>query len=409
MGRARPKRAFHPTSSKGAAGVAHARSAIRTRLHARRGEIEQALLTRVYGIADPSEIDDSGYVAGFRTAAAAALDFAFATLESSEDRLPLVPPILLSQARLAARNGVGIDTVLRRYTAGHALLVDFLIEEVEREPGLPPAELRRILVTSSSAFDRLLASVSEEHAREQESYSAFSKDFRGAECVKRLLAGEPIDVSELSYDFHAWHLGIAAQGNGAKEQIAAISADLDCRVLVISADDELVWAWLGSRDPLDAGNLVSTANERRDDLLALGEPCCGLQGWRLTHRQAMAALPIAVRGEEQVVRYADVALIAAVLENDLLCTSLRTLYLDQLARERDGGETLRHTLDAYFTAGRSLTSAAALMGVSRRTISNRLQRVEKLIGKSCHAAGPELETVLRLDRCLNQDTRSRFG
>ena len=55
-----------------------------------------------------------------------------------------VPVALLAQARLAARVGVSLDAVLRRYFAGYTLLGDFLIEEA-RALGLPPEQLSDLL------------------------------------------------------------------------------------------------------------------------------------------------------------------------------------------------------------------------------------------------------------------------
>ena len=390
MGRVSP-----PTIPNTVAGAARARTALRARLQARREEMEQALLARVYGVADPTEVGDLAYLEGLRTAASAGVDFGLATIESSQDRLPLVPPALLCQARLAARSGVGLDTVLRRYAAGHALLVDFLVEEVERYGDLSGVELRRLLAIISAAIDRLLAAVSEEYARELESRTSFSPQRRLAERVERLLAGEPVDVGDLPYDFGGWHLAIVAQGGGAQEQLRALTAGLDCLSLLIVRDDARVWMWLGSREPLDPDQVVSF-DFHPGMAVAVGEPAEDLSGWRLTHRQAAAALTVALRGERCIVRYADTALVAAALDNDVLLSSLGRLYLDPLATERDGGETLRRTLSTYFEVGGNLSSVAAAMGVSRRTIRNRLQRVEQLIGRSCQSAAAELETALRL-------------
>ncbi len=358
--------------------------------------MEGALLTRVYGVADPTEVGDLAYLEGLRAAAAAGVDFGLATIEASQDRLPLVPPALLAQARLAARSGVGLDTVLRRYTAGHALLVDFLVEEVERGGGLSAAELRRLLAVISAAIDRLLVAISEEHARELESHIDFSREGRLAERVQRLLAGEPVDASDLRYDFGGWHLGIVARGEGAQQQIRTLVTDLDCRTLLVDQGDAIAWAWLGTREPLDPALVRSCAEPHRDIALALGEPAADLPGWRFTHRQALAVLPVALRGEERAVRYSEAALIAAVLDNELLRTSLRRLYLDPLAGDCDGGETLRQTLSVYFDAGGNVSSVAAAMGVSRPTIRNRIERIERLIGRSCRSATAELGIALRL-------------
>jgi DNA-binding PucR family transcriptional regulator len=130
--------------------------------------------------------------------------------------------------------------------------------------------------------------------------------------------------------------------------------------------------------------------------LAIGEPGEGLPGWRLTHRQARAALPIALRGSEPVIRYAAVALIASVLQDDLLAASLRRLYLEPLEGERDGGEALRETLQAYFATGCNVSSAAAALGASRHTIASRLQLVEERIDRSLSTDAAECETALRL-------------
>ena len=152
-----------------------ARSAERTRaelaerLRARRAEIEEAVLTRVYAIADPTEAADPAYVEGLRLAVSAALEYGLAGIEAGEDHPPPAPDALLDQARFAARNGVNLDTVLRRYFAGYTLLGDVLIEETQDGRLLRGEELKRMLRSQAALFDRLLTAVGEEHAREAES------------------------------------------------------------------------------------------------------------------------------------------------------------------------------------------------------------------------------------------------
>jgi len=108
-------------------------------------------------------------------------------------------------------------------------------------------------------------------------------------------------------------------------------------------------------------------------------------------------LPIALRTSENAVRYADVALLASILQDDLLATSLREIYLKPLERDRDGGETIRKTLRAYFSADRNLSSAGALLGVSRRTVANRLRDIEERLGRSLGPVAAEIEITLRAD------------
>lgn len=149
--------------------TAQARASLHAGLHERRGEIEEAILSRAYGVSDPGETADPEYVRGLRAAVAAAIDYGLAGVERGERNPPTIPAVLLAQARVAARNGVGLDTVLRRYFAGYILLGDALIEEVETGGLLSGDDLKRLLRAQAPLFDRLLAAVSKAHTHECES------------------------------------------------------------------------------------------------------------------------------------------------------------------------------------------------------------------------------------------------
>lgn len=379
-----------------------ARSELAERLHERRTEIEQAVLARTFAVSDAGEpLDlsslDPTYLEGLRTAITAAVDFGLEAIERGEESSPPPPPILLAQARLAARHGVGLGTVLRRYSAGYALLLDFLAEEAERE-GLGAEQMRRLL-RSQAVLDRLLAAISEEYEREAAERPSSSEE-RRAERIERLLAGEPLDTSGLGYGFEVTHIGILASGPGAFEALREAAGGIDANLLSVRRDADTVWAWLGARRLPEPEELKARFAAAWPDscALALGEPGEGLAGWRFSHRQARAALPVALRGTEPVVRYAEVALLAAVLQDELLASSLRKLYLEPLEAERDRGEVLRETLRAYFEAGRNVSSAAAALGVKRHTITNRLRAVEATVGRSFDNCATELEAALRLSQ-----------
>ena len=375
--------------------LARARAELRARLEARREELEREALTRVNAIADSAEVSDPAYAQGLRATVAAAIDYALEAIERGEERAPSPPPALLAQARLAARSRVSLDTVLRRYLAGYTLLGDFLAHEAEAgRPPVPPARLQRDL---AATLDRLLAAVGAEYEREAES-RARSSEWRRAERVRRLLAGEPLDTSEIAYDFEGHHIGLVTDDRGDMGDIRELATALDARLLLVRRE-ATAWAWLGARRPLDPAEVeraVSSSSERPPSALALGEPASGLAGWRLTHRQAAAALPVAQRGPDLVVRYGDVSLLASILRDDLLVASLRRLYLAPLEEQRDRGEVARETLRAYFAAGRNASSAAASLGVNRNTIAERLRAIEEAIGRPLSSCAPELETALRL-------------
>ena len=389
-----------PGRGRGAASpvsLEQSRAELAVRIEGRRGEIEEAVLTRVFAVADPPRTISPDYVEGLRTAVAAALEFGIAVVARGEKRSSPVPAVLLTQARVAARNGISLDTVLRRYFAGYTLLGDFLIEEAEGDDRLRGAALKDLLRAQASLFDRVLAAISEEHSREAGGQPG-TPDKRRAECVGRLLAGEFVDTSDLAYDLDAWHLGMLAAGPGAAQAIRDLVQPLDGRLLTVPGDEGTVSAWLGARRRLCPAEITSLASGWPPQIsIAVGEPEKGLAGWRLTHRQAQAAFAVATRSSRRFIRYADIALLASAMQDDLLVTSLRNLYLSPLDKESDGGEIARKTLRAYFGAERNVSSAAAILGVSRRTVANRLRRIEERLGHSLSSDLAEIEVALRLE------------
>jgi sugar diacid utilization regulator len=129
----------------------------------------------------------------------------------------------------------------------------------------------------------------------------------------------------------------------------------------------------------------------------VGEPACGLAGWRLTHQQAQAALVVALRRPRPLTSYRDVALLAVALKDRALARALIDMYVAPLDQLRDGGAVLRKTLRAYLGTERSVSSTAAVLGVTRKTVANRLHTIEARLGRSLHPCPAELEVALLLD------------
>jgi PucR C-terminal helix-turn-helix domain/GGDEF-like domain len=367
------------------------------RLRARRPELEQTILTRLQSIGDPSRIADQRYLDSMPVAVSVALEYGLKAIEQGR-REPAIPTELLAQARLGARARVPLETILRRYCAGHNLLTDALIEEAESSE-VPRSELKRFIRALAPTFERLLDAVSEEHAREAARLPEGGEQQR-TELVERLLGGEMLEASELGYGFDAWHLGVFASGPGACELVRRLASALDRSLLVVDRGEDTFWAWLGGRRPCDLTEKMQLLDEmlaEGETALAIGEPAQGLGGWRLTHRQAAATLPIALRSPSRLAIYGQAPLLAASLQDELLANSLRQLYLAPLSEDRDGGATAKDTLRAYFAAAGNVSSAAAALRVNRRTVSARIAAIEERLGRPLGPASAEIETALRLD------------
>lgn len=401
-GRARTRASRLPVievERDGAASLQSVRAGLVERLRARRSELEEAIFARFRETGyDPALGEDADYVAGARAAVAEAVDYGFMAIEHGEEWLSVIPPAAVAQARRAACNSVSLDRVLLRYNAGHALLEDFVMQEAERGHFAEhPMALRQVLRTQGALLDHFTSSIATEYQQEAER-AAHSPELRRTERVQRLLAGAPVDTSELRYEFDAEHIGAIAMGEKAPQAVRVLAEELGCELLSVMRSEETVWAWFGSRRRLATADLQHAVLGRAPAgvSIALGAPGSAIEGWRLTHRQAQAAMLVALRKPQRLTLYADVALLAAVLSDRELARSLLDIHLSPLEDQKDGAVS-RQTLRAYFAAGCNAATAAAALGVDRHTVERRLHTIETRLGHPLHSCHAELEVALRLE------------
>ena len=247
------------------------------RLRCRSTEIEDAIFNRVRALASPAESEDAEYKAGLRATVAESVDYALTSIERGEESTEAIPPAAAAQARRAARSGVGLDTVLRRYAAGDRLVGEIIMDEAGR---FPNEALRQVLRTQSPHVDRLMASVAAEYMGELELMRR-SPAQRVAERVASLLAGDaPFDAERLDYEFEAWHLGLIVSGVGSDVAARSLAAVVGREPLVVKRSDETAWAWLGGRERLEISEVQRhlEAGVLGDVTLAVGEPRWGVDG-----------------------------------------------------------------------------------------------------------------------------------
>jgi hypothetical protein len=386
------------------------RAGVVERLRARRPEIEDAIFDRIRdtGFAHVGD-DDPEYVQGLRGAVTAAVELGLVGLEQSAQSLEKGPSATVEQARRAARMGVGLDTVLRRYIAGQALLAEFIMEEALRSgfSGDKASLHRDLRRTQTPLLELLTAAVIEAYTGEVD-WVGRSPEQRRVELVRDLLAGKPLDATvpaELGYDFDAWHLGLIATGPRSTEFVRGINAVLGRECLSVADAEPTVWAWFGRRVKPAAGTIERIAKERPPGVrVAIGEPRWGTEGWRLTHKEAQAALLVARCRPPGFVRCSDVVLEAAVLQHDAMTSSLIETFLSPLDGLGYRGQTARDTLRAYFEAKRNVSSTAQRLGVVRNTVESRLREIEERLGRPLHSCSAQLEVALRVE-ALNDAAR----
>ncbi len=370
------------------------------RLAKRRSEFERTVFARVCAVSDPVDVRDPSYSEGLRGAVSVAVAYALDCIEDSEPGRREIPTALLAQARHAARSGVELDTVVRRYVAGYSLLSELMLEEAQRA-GVESEDQRWLTRSQAAVFDQVTEAAADAY-RDEICAQARSKRDRRIESVRRLLVGELIDIPDLDYDLDGWHIAAIATSPDADGPLRDLADALDCHALLLPDVEGTTWAWLGAHDKRDPChiNQIAEATWNNETAVALGEPCNGLPGWRFTHRQAAAALPLARRAPGQITRYADVALLATALADDLLNESLQTIFIAPLNETANSSNnTLLDTLRAYYTADRQISSTAAALGITRQTVTNRLHTIEQRLQRPLGTCTTELELALRLADC----------
>lgn len=384
--------------SKGLAAAC--RRDLATHLRETAGETTASIVGRMKARDEEWLQKNGGHTRGVEKAVWAILEHTCCVIEGNEDQR--LHPDVIAHSRALARAGFETHTLLERYTEGKTVFKEHLRQANAAVNGRSQAGYIEAEQSIERAFERLLRMVRKEHRAECERLKRSSAT-RQLEEVRQVLSGEVNYLPEgLGYDSSATHIGVVGSGPGVEGEIRRLAKMLGGQPLIVQASPDRFWAWIGlklqaSADRLDDALKAEWADTVR---MAIGKPAAGISGWRRTHRQARVVFPIAIRGDNPVVRYADVALLAATAGDDLLQDFLQEDYLTPLASTRDGGETLKAALSAYFAKDRQVSSAAKSLGVKRHTVRKRLDDVERLLGRPLESCAAELELALRIAEVL---------
>jgi hypothetical protein len=246
--------------------------------------------------------------------------------------------------------------------------------------------------------ERLIASIADDEYKQEPEQTERSPERRRAERVQRLLDGVPVDVGECGYELDAWHVCVIATGANAEKVVRGLAAALGRELLLVAHDGE-VWAWLGGqRKPrMSDVERVLSAPGFTGVSLAIGEAARGVNGWRLAHREAQAALLVAQHRPQRLTRYLDVALEATALQDEALADSLIERYLLPLDDMRIGGQAARRTLRALFDTGYNVSSAAHPLKAHRSSVHRWREEIEQRLGYRLHEHQAEIEVALRIE------------
>lgn len=373
------------------------------RLRERRSEAEGVLAQMRVAAPDDLLDGDVQHEAGLRQLIASCIDCGLESIEAGGSAPRPLPPAVIAQVRRAASGGMTLDTALRRCTAAHTLIWSVVLEEFARQEAGDHG--RVLLLEASAAMGSVLAQVQVEiaAAHSQEiARRASSSEQRRFEIVRKLLVAEAVDqteLAELGYELNRWHLALVARGREVRKALRRLEDRLGLELLLVKCGEESVWAWLGGRGRLDgrAVEQIVAAAGLEEVSLAVGEPQHGLEGWRLTHREATGAALVARFRPGPVTRYADVAPEVTALQNPALADSLVERYLRPLDELPIGGADARRALQALFDSKHNVSSTAHMLGVHRSTVHRWRNCIEDRLGP-LHQHQGDIEIALRVEQ-----------
>jgi len=294
------------------------------------------------------------------------------------------PAEVTTSARMAVAMGFPLWAALQCYRTGHAAQWTAWLDAVER---LSPApRLRRRLLELGAEF---LFSYADRCSRWVE--QAYARELQGrresqARAIRALVAGHEPIAEDLNWDLDRAHIALVSDGPHVVEILSTLARAAEIELLTIATEAQTTWAWLSG-----SASLSQLGNEWEDTRIGVGEEGQGAAGFRTSLQQAQVAWRVArLSPPGTIARYADVALCGLLLANEDETRDFLTVTLGPLVAPEE--TALRGTLRALLAADGNATVAANMLGVTPRTVSNRLRRIRRVTA----APRTELDTALRL-------------
>ncbi|MGW4479928.1 PucR family transcriptional regulator [Rhodococcus triatomae] len=318
-----------------------------------------------------------------------------------------LPDAVYEFVEVLVDNDLDLPVLLRTCRAGQNATVRGLMDALERRTtDVPPQLLLHVASFTADWAGSTAETLSATFGR-GDGGGGFAA--RRERAVRTVLGGGPLDAaqieSRLGYRLGGVHHGFVVwRGDGDRDLVALARAlaGADVPVLAVEAAGGTVWGWIGCGSPDHGGCLARVDLDGTGSMVALGPPLPGIDGFRSSHRQAVAAQSVAIRAgmRERVVDFRDV-------EIEYLCSRDVPSMTDFVARELGAlgdDPKLVDTLGAYLTSGCSVEAAARRLRVHRNTVRYRLEHVEQALGHPVEHRRLELELAIRCARTFDVPT-----
>ncbi|MFT4008680.1 MAG: helix-turn-helix domain-containing protein [Nocardioidaceae bacterium] len=331
-------------------------------------------------------------------------------------------------ARRLAQHGISVTALVRAYRLGQRRLLEWALEEWERaEVGSPDQQVPlgtvgELIRTTAGYIDSISEQVIAEYDTERDRWLAH-RDRARTDLLNQLTNGESVEIDAaervLGYRLRQRHLGLVLWTVNPAQQPpeAGVFESVVARLAqVVGNGTPLLWpqdatsafAWLPVARELESvpvDELKDVVRARPTVRLATGTIGAGLDGFRVTQREACQAQEVAEVGADPtalVTSYDDHGVrAAALLVPDLAgARRLVTKALGELAVDSGTTARLRETLLTLVEEKGSYVATAERLHLHKNTVKYRVRQAIDARGRPLDEDRLDLELALLAGKWL---------
>lgn len=321
-------------------------------------------------------------------------------------------PQISDLARTLARRGYDLPLLLSVYRIGQQALWRFItgvLQDEVADPAVRSAVLLQFWSHAAHWLDCTVEALIVVFTTEREQWQRGALARRTA-IVNTILAQQPIDIDSaaqtLAYPLQQHHIAFTLRVDNQVPEpdvqrtlesgARSISTDLGGgRPLIISSGARSAWCWAAPSRPVTFTPMIECPPYLR---ITLGTCHSGLEGFRLTHTEAVATLRVSNDQSPPVVRFVDVEI--ACLATGILGAEARAAFvrreLGELAVEDDTTERLRETCRVYLKQGGDASATGEFLRLHPNTVRYRIRQAEKRIGHPIGQRRVQIELALEI-------------
>lgn len=333
------------------------------------------------------------------------------------------PTTAMENARRVAQRGVPVHQLVRAYRVGQQRMNELVFAEVQQadiEPVVKVAVLEKMSAIMFAYIDWMSQQVVEVYEEERERWLETQSSLRALRVREILDAATPVNAdaasSTIRYPMRWHHLAVVMwypHGAGDHADLPRLqrflgevgkAAGAAAKPLFVAADSHRGWGWLPFRGAApDAPDRVRRFALADVDApgVGIGSTAAGVEGFRRSHRQALAAAAVgAARGPQRpnVLAAEDPGVsVAALLGYDIpRAREWVGEVLGDLATDSESDDRLRETLSVFLSTGGSYKSAAERLNLHPNTVKYRIGRAVARLGRPLGPDRLDVELALLL-------------